>query len=105
MRVNVAEPTTSNAPTALHTARWKLRSCRNTGRHRETRARKRVSNTAGGSWLYFYQGSTQVHQSPTENVQTPEIRSKTERIPRSQRRTCMGPRNLEYLRSPCLFCR
>src|SRR3954449_5877173 len=73
MRVNVAEPTTSNAPTAWHTARWKLRSCRNTGRHRETRARKRVSNTAGGSWLYFYQGSTQVHQSPTENVQTPGV--------------------------------
>src|SRR3954471_13999091 len=49
MRVNVAEPTTSNAPTAWRTARWKLRSCGNTGRQSERRARKRVSNTVRGS--------------------------------------------------------
>src|SRR3954466_11341142 len=49
MRVNVAEPTTSNAPTAWRTARWKLRSCGNTGRQSERRARKRTSNTVRGS--------------------------------------------------------
>src|ERR1051325_3413511 len=64
MRVNVAEPTTSNAPTAWRTARWKLRSCRKTGCQSETRARKRVSNTAARSRLYLYQGSAQVHPSP-----------------------------------------
>src|SRR5947209_19772722 len=55
MRVTVAEPTTSNAPTAWRKARCKLRSCRKTGRQSERRARKRVSNTAGGSRLYLYQ--------------------------------------------------
>src|SRR3982751_4575354 len=70
MRVKVAEPITSSAPTAWRTARWKLRSCRNTGRQSETRARKRVSNTAGGSRLYWYQDPTQVHSSSIKNVQT-----------------------------------
>src|SRR4051794_9465965 len=73
MRVKFAEPTTSSAPTAWRIARWKLRSCWNTGRQSETRARKRVSNTAGGSRLYLYQGSAQVHPSPIKNVQPPVI--------------------------------
>src|SRR3982751_2464627 len=71
MRVSVAVPTTVNEPKACRRARRKLRSCRNTGRHRETSARKRVSSTAVWPWLYFYQASTQVHQPPIENVQTP----------------------------------
>src|SRR4051812_28007474 len=71
MRVSVAVPTTVKEPKACRRARRKLRSCRNTGRHRETSARKRVSSTAVWPWLYFYQASTQVHQPPIENVQTP----------------------------------
>src|SRR3954451_1046803 len=71
MRVSVAVPTTVKEPKAWRKARRKLRSCRNTGRQSETKARKRVSNTAGWSWFYFYQGSIPLHQSPIENVQTP----------------------------------
>src|SRR3982751_1812489 len=67
MRVKVAEPITSSAPTAWRTARWKLRSCWNTGRQSVTRARKRVSNTAGGSRLYLYQGPAQAHPLPIKN--------------------------------------
>src|SRR4051794_10772282 len=64
MRVSVAVPTTVNEPSAWRRARRKLRSCRNTGRHRKRSARKRFSNTAGEPRLYLYQGSPTVRQLP-----------------------------------------
>src|SRR3982750_4433650 len=64
MRVSVAVPMTVNEPSPWRRARRKLRSCRNTGRHRKRSARKRFSNTAGESRLYLYQGSPTVSQLP-----------------------------------------
>src|SRR3982750_4276678 len=55
MRVSVAVPMTVSEPSAWRSARRKLRSCRNTGRQSERRARKRFSNTAVKSRPYLYQ--------------------------------------------------